>query len=115
MKTPDEIARDVIGKDALAGIGYERDLEVAQRAVAATLKEVASTEAEHHIEQSNITVEVQSPGVGEHDSGESDVLVLSGVDHITGETVILRISGYLDDFAKRVDDGLRAQGWDGAR
>jgi predicted DNA-binding protein (UPF0278 family) len=33
MKTIQEIARESIGADALAGIGYERDIPVAQRAI----------------------------------------------------------------------------------
>ena len=35
IKTPEQIAREVIGADALAGIGYEGDLAVAIRAIEA--------------------------------------------------------------------------------
>ncbi len=33
MKTPEQIAAEVIGADALAGIGYQHDFEVAVRAI----------------------------------------------------------------------------------
>ena len=33
MKTAADTARDMIGADALAGVGYERDLQIAERAI----------------------------------------------------------------------------------
>lgn len=41
MRTPEQIARAVVGEDALAGIGYGRDYEMVLKGVRATLAEMA--------------------------------------------------------------------------
>lgn len=62
-----------------------------------------------YIEQENLLMEVESPGTDALDEPDTDVLVL------TGENFALRIEGDLDAFAQRVNDAVKAQGWDGAR